>query len=257
MVLSSVISGFNLTGIESKTLVRIIDETLKDREAAASRLALQGLQHFLPMALEGSFCIETTPLLRSLLKLAENPYWLVRVDLLEVFTSFSWAALEFGIKNKTSFSLPMFQEAFLRKTFFFFTFRNIIFITFDYFCLTGKVAFTMIGDEDQRVRSAVANCIKCSVESWTTTRSPPSVVRLKSLASACNFSHQKLSSKTFAGVPLSINGLAEAYCDGPVNGNVVENLACFIDELYKLLVSSNSKFVKVIRLLVLTFKIEN
>ncbi|KAK4002443.1 hypothetical protein OUZ56_004272 [Daphnia magna] len=221
MVLSSVISGFNLTGIESKTLVRIIDETLKDREAAASRLALQGLQHFLPMALEGSFCIETTPLLRSLLKLAENPYWLVRVDLLEVFTSFSWAALEFGIKNKTSFSLPMFQEAFLRK-----------------------VAFTMIGDEDQRVRSAVANCIKCSVESWTTTRSPPSVVRLKSLASACNFSHQKLSSKTFAGVPLSINGLAEAYCDGPVNGNVVENLACFIDELYKLLVSSNSKFVK-------------
>ncbi|XP_057364436.1 huntingtin-like isoform X1 [Daphnia carinata] len=222
MVLSSVISGFNLTGIESKTLVRIIDETLKDREAAASRLALQGLQHFLPMALEGSFCVETTPLLRSLLKLAENPYWLVRVDLLEVFTSFSWAALEFGIQNKTSFSLPMFQEAFLRK-----------------------VAFTMIGDEDQRVRSAVANCIKCLVESWTTTRSPPSVIRLKSLASACNFSHQKLSSKTFAGVPLSINGLADAYCDSPVNGNIVGNLAYFVDELFKLLVSSNSKFVKV------------
>lgn len=116
MMLSGVISGFQLTGVEAKTLVRIIDETLNDREAAASRLALQGLQYFLPMALEGTFCIETIPLLRSLLQLAENPYWLVRVDLLEVLSSFSWAALEFGVQNKTDFSLPMFQEAFLRKS---------------------------------------------------------------------------------------------------------------------------------------------
>lgn len=111
----------------------------------------------------------------------------------------------------------------------------------------------MIGDEDQRVRNAVANCIKSSIESWTTTRSPPNVIRVKSLAAVSSSSHQNLSSKTFAGVPLSIHGLAEAYCDSPVNENVVENLACFVDELFKLLVSSNSKFVKVVRLFDNTF----
>ncbi len=115
MVLSNVIGGFNLTSVEPKTLVRIIDETLSDKETAASRLALQGLQHFLPMALEGPFCMETVPLLRSLLKIAKNPYWLVRVDLLEVFGSFSWIALEFGLQNQTDFQLPKFQESFLRK----------------------------------------------------------------------------------------------------------------------------------------------
>lgn len=115
MVLSNLIGGFDLTSVESKTLVRIIDETLSDKETAASRLALQGLQHFLPMALEGPFCVETIPLLRSLLKLSENPYWLVRVDLLEVFSSFSWTALEFGLQNQTNFKLPKFQDSFLRK----------------------------------------------------------------------------------------------------------------------------------------------
>jgi hypothetical protein len=116
MVLSNVIGGFDLTSVEKRTLVRIIDETLIDKETAASRLALQGLQHFLPMALEGPFCVETVPLLRSLLKLAENPYWLVRVDLLEVFGSFSWTALEFGLQNQTNFKLPKFQECFLSKS---------------------------------------------------------------------------------------------------------------------------------------------
>jgi hypothetical protein len=67
------------------------------------------------MALEGPFCMETVPLLRSLLKIAKNPYWLVRVDLLEVFGSFSWIALEFGLQNQTDFQLPKFQESFLRK----------------------------------------------------------------------------------------------------------------------------------------------
>lgn len=116
MVLSSVIGGCNLTSIEAKTLVRIVEETLKDRETSACRLALQGLQHFLSLALESPFCIETIPLLHSLLSLSENPYWLVRVDLLEVFGSFSWAALDFGLHtHETSFNLPKFQEAFLRK----------------------------------------------------------------------------------------------------------------------------------------------
>ncbi|EFX77022.1 hypothetical protein DAPPUDRAFT_106588 [Daphnia pulex] len=221
MVLSNVIGGFDLTSVETRTLVRIIDETLIDKETAASRLALQGLQHFLPMALEGPFCVETVPLLRSLLKLSENPYWLVRVDLLEVFGSFSWTALEFGLQNQTNFKLPMFQECFL-----------------------NKVLFTMIGDEDHRVRSAVANCLTCLMESWTIGRSPSNITRAKWLASVSGSTPQKLNVKTFAGVPLSINGLAEAYWDVSLNQNVSVNLAYFVDEIFQLLVSSNSKFVK-------------
>ncbi|XP_046649350.1 huntingtin-like isoform X2 [Daphnia pulicaria] len=221
MVLSNVIGGFDLTSVEKRTLVRIIDETLIDKETAASRLALQGLQHFLPMALEGPFCVETVPLLRSLLKLAENPYWLVRVDLLEVFGSFSWTALEFGLQNQTNFKLPKFQECFL-----------------------NKVLFTMIGDEDHRVRSAVANCLTCLMESWTVGRSPSNITRAKWLASVSGSTPQKLHVKTFAGVPLSINGLAEAYWDVSLNQNVSVNLAYFVDEIFQLLVSSNSKFVK-------------
>lgn len=115
MVLNSVISGYNLTSVEVKSLVEIIDQTLKDKETAACRLALHGLELLLPTAFESSFCDETVPLLRSLLTLAENPYWLVRVDLLEVFRSFSWTALEFGICQQNAFDLPKFQEAFLRK----------------------------------------------------------------------------------------------------------------------------------------------
>lgn len=116
MALRSVLDGCKLTRVETKILVQIIEKTLKDKETSACRLALQGMQHFLPMALEGPFCIEIIPLLQSLLTLSENPYWLVRVDLLEVFGSLSWTALEFGLySHQTCFNLPKFQEAFLRK----------------------------------------------------------------------------------------------------------------------------------------------
>lgn len=113
MMLTSVIGGYKLTSVDIKGLVQIIDQTLKDKEAAACRLAIHGLQRFLPLALESPFCIETVPLLRSLLGLAENSYWLVRVDLLEIFASFSWTALEYGVYQQNQFDLPKFQEAFL------------------------------------------------------------------------------------------------------------------------------------------------
>jgi hypothetical protein len=113
---------------------------------------------------------------------------------------------------------------------------------------TDKVLFTMIGDEDHRVRSAVANCLTCLMESWTVGRSPSNITRAKWLASVSGSTPQKLHVKTFAGVPLSINGLAEAYWDVSLNQNVSVNLAYFVDEIFQLLVSSNSKFVKVLQL---------
>ena len=104
----------------------------------------------------------------------------------------------------------------------------------------------MIGDEDHRVRSAVASCITSLIKSWATTRSPSNIARAKWMASVSSPStFQKLPIKTFAGVPLSINGLAEAYWDVSLDENFLVNLAYFVDEIFQLLVSSNSKFVKV------------
>ncbi len=106
----------------------------------------------------------------------------------------------------------------------------------------------MIGDEDHRVRSAVANCLTCLMDSWTIGRSPSNITRAKWLASVSGSTPQNLHVKTFAGVPLSINGLAEAYLDVSLDQNVSVNLAYFVDEIFQLLVSSNSKFVKVLQL---------
>jgi hypothetical protein len=58
-------------------------------------------------------------------------------------------------------------------------------VYFIFFKSTGNVIFTMIGDEDHRVRSAVANCLTSLIKSWTTTRSPSNIVRAKWLASVC------------------------------------------------------------------------
>ena len=118
-------------------------------------------------------------------------------------------------------------------------------VYFIFFKSTGNVIFTMIGDEDHRVRSAVANCLTSLIKSWTTTRSPSNIVRAKWLVSASVSTTQKLTTTTFAGVPLSINGLADVYWDVSLDENVLVNLAYFVDEIFQLLVSSNSKFVKV------------
>lgn len=104
----------------------------------------------------------------------------------------------------------------------------------------------MIGDEDHRVRSAVSNCLSYLVKSWTTTRNLPNVCRAKWLASdVCSSTYREPTLKAFIGVPLPIHGLAEAYRDIPIDETVIENLAYFVEEIFQLLVSSNSKFIKV------------
>lgn len=115
-VLSSVFAGYTVTVVDVKELMHIVDDTLKDRETSACRLALQGVQPLLPMALEGSFCVQTISLLESMLTLSANPYWLVKVDLLEAFTSIPWVALEFGMQKRSNhINLPSFLRTFFGK----------------------------------------------------------------------------------------------------------------------------------------------
>lgn len=114
-ILKSVVSGYQFTVKSVEELICIIEERIKDKEVAACRLALQGLQHLLPTALESPFCPKFIPLLQSLLSISENPYWLVKVDLLEVIGSIPWEALQFGTSNVSFFNFNMFQKNVLCK----------------------------------------------------------------------------------------------------------------------------------------------
>lgn len=128
-VLSTIISGFGIAGKSVEELVTIIEERIKDKEVAACRLSLQGIQQLLPIALESPFGSKFIPVLQSLLTISENPYWLVKVDLLEVFSSIPWEALEFGVSNETGFNYNMFQKNVLRKIHFLY-FKNFILLLF-------------------------------------------------------------------------------------------------------------------------------
>ena len=114
-ILKSVASGYEITGKSVEELICLIEERLKDKEVAACRLALQGLQQLLPTVVETPFCPKFIPLLQSLLSVSENPYWLVKVDLLEVLASIPWDALQFGTSNVPFFNFNMFQKNVLRK----------------------------------------------------------------------------------------------------------------------------------------------
>ena len=116
-VLNTIIGGYGIAGKSVEELVHIIEERIEDKEVAACRLSLQGIQQLLPTALESPFCSKFVPVLQSLLTISENPYWLVKVDLLDVFSSIPWEALEFGIgtSNETDFNFNMFQKNVLRK----------------------------------------------------------------------------------------------------------------------------------------------
>lgn len=113
------------------------------------------------------------------------------------------------------------------------------------------VILRLIGDEDHRVRNAVASCLVALVRMWTTSTCSPDLVRLKQLSSALKRDDSGDNGvPKFAGVSLfSINGLAEAYRDVPTNDDVGANLTFFVEEILQLLVTSNSKFTKVFLLM--------
>lgn len=103
-------------------------------------------------------------------------------------------------------------------------------------------------EEDNRVRIAVASCIACMVKAWTTSKMSPDTRRVKRLVSSFITDGQINTSGaiSFSNVPLHLNGLAEAYRDVSSDQSIELGLKFFIDELMRLLVSSNSKFSKVI-----------
>lgn len=123
--------------------------------------------------------------------------------------------------------------------------RTLIF-GYRYSLCVESVILTVIGDEDHRVRNAVANCLISLVRTWTTSKVPPEVLRVKRLMSSLTrVNLYDGGSASFAGIPVSINGLCKTFRDTPTDENVVTNLTFFINELLQLLVTSSSKFTKV------------
>ena len=116
------------------------------------------------------------------------------------------------------------------------------------FCGLVKTIFPLMDDEDNRVRIAVASCISSMVKTWTTSKKSPDTRRVKRLVSNVVTEEQISSSGAifFCNVPLYLNGLADAYRDVPSDQNIVSGLKFFIDELWRLLVTSSSRFSKVI-----------
>lgn len=96
-------------------LLEIVESILKDRETAACRLALQGLQQLLPVALETPHFSAVVPLLLALIDLSSNSYWLVRVDVFEVFSSIPWSALKYAFSDSDSFNAYMFEKEFISE----------------------------------------------------------------------------------------------------------------------------------------------
>ena len=116
-ILTHKAEGQKIWTVEHSQLVAIIHQILKDKESSACRLAVQGLQHCLPRALETKLSSEVIPLLNCLVTVASNPYWLVKVDLLDLFGSLPWITLEFTLGPSGShMNFPMFQKTFLGNT---------------------------------------------------------------------------------------------------------------------------------------------
>lgn len=114
-ILQSAFSGFEICSDGVTTLLQIVEAVLKDRETAACRLALQGLRQLLPVALESPYSSAAVPLLLSLIDLSDNSYWLVKVDLIEVFSLLPWSALKYAFNESTSFNAHMFERDFISR----------------------------------------------------------------------------------------------------------------------------------------------
>ena len=107
---------FAVSSVSPQRLVAQLNDTLDDKETAACRLAVQGLQQCLPHVLESRLCLELAGSLNRLLTLAANSYWLVRVDLLETLATLSWISLQHATTTvDAAFNATMFQNAVIGK----------------------------------------------------------------------------------------------------------------------------------------------
>ena len=113
-ILKSHAIGRRISKVSAEKLLSIIIKTLEDKEAAACRCAIQGIEFCMTYVLESRLCYLMADPLNALLSLASNSYWLVRVELLDALKTLSWISLQHGMQG-IHFHVPVFQKAVVGK----------------------------------------------------------------------------------------------------------------------------------------------
>ncbi|XP_017781525.1 PREDICTED: huntingtin [Nicrophorus vespilloides] len=111
-------------------LMEMLLKGLKDESSTCSRQSLVCLNNFLRLLLDSELCVEAWPILNYLPILAQDPYWLVKVKLVEVISELEYVTIAHA------FPTSQYQN-------------KVVF----------NILFELIKDEDQRVRLAASNAI--------------------------------------------------------------------------------------------------
>jgi hypothetical protein len=111
---------------------------------------------------------------------------------------------------------------------------------------TENVISLLIGDEDHRVRGAVANCLGGLVQNWANLVAKPHLERIRRLnRDRETIIGNDLNPPTVAALSVSVNGLTKYFEDIPRDDDIVPALSMFVDKLLLWLATSDSKFTKV------------
>ncbi|XP_023232349.1 huntingtin-like [Centruroides sculpturatus] len=136
------INEFNdLTAIPSlEELIEKLLDVIEDKSAVASKLGLTAVKHCLPIILESVYGYLGLKILDSLLLLKNNPYWLVKVEMVNIISVIPFKVVHFlesRKENNNNDGLTRridYQDRFLRYIF-----------------------LPLLEDEDFRIRQAVAH----------------------------------------------------------------------------------------------------
>ncbi|RUS73694.1 hypothetical protein EGW08_018541 [Elysia chlorotica] len=132
------------TVMSLESLLKILIDILEDESAVAVRAALTSLQLCLGSLLEGCNSCQGLEVLFDLLHVKANPYWLVKVELLELISCLDFKVISY--LEATSPDIVRGDHNFLGK------------LSLQEHCLQD-IVLHLLGDEDGRVRTAAAAAI--------------------------------------------------------------------------------------------------
>ncbi|KAG1678706.1 Huntingtin [Nymphon striatum] len=125
--------------------ISIILALIVDESSIASRIGLQALRICLPLLLQSVHAILALQLLKSLIDIHNNPYWLVKVELIEILSTINFKTVAF-LETHVSNQKPGHCS------------QNFAGGTIQWRVI-NKVIIHLLGDEDHRVRFASSQAL--------------------------------------------------------------------------------------------------
>ncbi|GFO37998.1 huntingtin-like [Plakobranchus ocellatus] len=132
------------TVMSLESLLKILVDTLEDESAVAVRASLMGLQLCLGSLLDSSSGCQGLEVLLDLLHVKANPYWLVKVELLELISSLNFKVISY--LEVISPDIVRGDHNYLGR------------LSLQEHCLQD-IVLHLLGDEDGRVRTAASSAI--------------------------------------------------------------------------------------------------